>query len=87
MTQMTLSIDAFAADENYFYSYSEVRGLTRASKGRHGNWKGVDRANENEKGRKCVSLLHHDDKLFMRYQGQPANVAFVQYDKDTLQPM
>ena len=32
-TQMTLSYDAFTADKNYFYNYSEVRGLTRANKG------------------------------------------------------
>ena len=49
-TQMTLSYDAFAADKDFFFNYSEVRGLTRAIKGPLGNWKKVDAINTDCKG-------------------------------------
>ena len=62
-----MAYDAFAIDADAIYNYSELRGLTRAAKGRHGNWKGVDRVNADLKGLKGVSLLVHDDKLFMRH--------------------
>ena len=35
-TQITMSYDAFTADKDFFYNYSELRGLTRAVKGRAG---------------------------------------------------
>lgn len=31
--QVTMSYDAFAVDRDYFYNYSELRGLSRAIKG------------------------------------------------------
>ena len=84
--QMTLTYDAFAEDKNFFYNYSELRGLSRAIKGRSGNWKKVDLVNEDCKGLKGVSMVIHDDKLLVRHDGvkdQP----FVLYDKNTLKPV
>ena len=81
--QIVLSYDAFTADKNYFYSYSELRGFTRALKGPLGNWKQIDAIKEDCKGLKGVSMVIHNDKLLVRHDGvkdQP----FVEYDKQTL---
>ena len=85
-TQMVLSYDAFAADKDYFYSYSEYRGLTKACKGPLGNWKAVVAVNSACKGLKCVSMVVHQGKLLVRHDGV-RDVPFVEYDKDTLQPV
>ena len=82
-TQITLSYDAFAADKNSFYNYSELRGLTRAEKGPLGNWRRVDSINTDCKGLRGVSMVVHDGKLLVRHSGikdQP----FIIFDKDTL---
>ena len=82
-TQITLSYDAFAADKNFFYNYSELRGLTRAEKGPLGNWRRVDAIKTDCKGLRGVSMVVHDGKLLVRHSGikdQP----FIIYDKDTL---
>ena len=83
---MTLSYDAFAADADHFFNYSELRGLSRASKGPLGNWKKVEAINTECKGLKGVSMVVHNGKLLVRHSGikdQP----FVEYDKDTLKPV
>ena len=84
--QMSLSYDAFAADKDYFYNYSELRGLTRASKGPLGNWKEIDAINSDCKGLKCVSMVIHQGKLLIRHEGQN-DQPFVEYDKCTLMPV
>ena len=84
--QMTLSYDAFAADKDYFYNYSALRGLTRAIKGPLGNWKHVDKINEELKGLKSVSMVVHDGKLLVRHEGL-TDTPFVIFDKETLKPV
>ena len=82
-----MSYDAFAADHAFFYNYSELRGLSKAVRGRIGNWKSISVSNEDCKGLKGVSLLVYKDMLLMRHQGQPDTIPFVAYSKDTLQPL
>ena len=62
-----MSFDAFAADKNYFYNYSEFRGLTKASKGRLENWNKVIKVNTDCKNLKGVSLLVYRDLLLLRH--------------------
>lgn len=84
-TQMTLSHDAFTAEKDYFYNYSELRGFTRALRGPSGEWKKVVKVNDECKGLKCVSMVIHKGDLLVRHaglEGQP----FVCYDKETLRP-
>lgn len=84
--QMVLSYDAFTADKDFFYNYSELRGLTRAVKGPLGNWKQIDKINEECKGLKGVSMVIHEGKLLVRHEGIKDH-PFVIYDKDTLKPL
>ena len=68
-SQITMSYDAFAADKDSFYCYSEVRGLTRAIKGPQGQWKKVVACNRELRGLHSVSLVLHKDMLLMRHAG------------------
>ena len=82
---MSLSHDAFAAEKEYFYNYSELRGFTRALRGPSGEWKKAVNVNDECKGLKCVSMVLHKGNLLVRHSGledQP----FVCYDKETLKP-
>lgn len=81
-----MSYDAFAADKDFFYNYSELRGLTRAVKGPLGNWKNVDAINTECKGLKGVSMVMHNGKLLVRHDGIK-DVPFAVYDKQTLKPV
>ena len=65
---MTLSYDAFAADKDFFYNYSELRGFTKARKGPLGDWKKVVAINP-VKGLKGVSLLIYKGMLLVRHEG------------------
>ena len=62
-----MSYDAFAADENNFYYYSELRGLSRAEKGILGNWKKVAAVNQDCKHLRGVSLIVYGDLLLLRH--------------------
>lgn len=66
-TSMTMSYDAFASDKDYFYNYSELRGLTKAEKGRNGNWKKIVMVNQDCKNLKGVSLLSFKNMLLLRH--------------------
>ena len=83
--QMTMSYDAFATDKDFFYNYSELRGITRAIKGRNGNWKSISAVNSDLKGLKGVSMVIHDGKLLLRHSGL-TDEPFIILDKDTLKP-
>ena len=84
-TQITMSYDAFTADKDFFYNYSELRGLTRAVKGKAGQWKRIDAINADCTGLKGVSMVMHDGKLLVRHSGLK-DAPFIIFDKDTLKP-
>ena len=81
--QISMSYDAFTADKNFFYNYSEVRGLTRAKIGLVGNWKKVEAVNTSCKGLRGVSMVIHGDQLLVRHKGL-SDEPFVAFDKTTL---
>ena len=83
--QITMSYDAFTADKDFFYNYSELRGLTRAVKGSAGQWKRIDAINADCKGLKGVSMVMHDGKLLVRHSGLK-DEPFTIFDKNTLKP-
>ena len=81
-----MSYDAFASEKDYFYNYSELRGLSRAVKGPMGNWKRIDAINSELKGLKGVSMVIHNEKLLVRHRDLPNDTPFVVFDKETLKP-
>ena len=82
--QLTMSYDAFTADKDYFYNYSELRGLSKAAKGPTGGWKRIEAMNSDIKGLKGVSFVMHNGMLVMRHKGLPNDTPFVAIDKQTL---
>ena len=78
-----MSYDAFAADKDSFYCYSEVRGLARAIKGPQGQWKKVVACNRELLGLQSVSLVLHKGMLLMRHAGVK-DAPFIRIDKESL---
>jgi hypothetical protein len=73
-----------ACDGQNYYSFSDTRGLSRASKNASAEWK-IAKVNGSDEAKKLkgVTFLQHKDKLYIRHKGAP-DVPFQELNKEDM---